>query len=97
MIGAFKTGAEAKGHQVDVVDVCRKNIHGCLACEYCHTKGEGKCIQKDDMYDAAKFSYDGDFVGYLGLESLGIFTTHGYDPGVPEEKLNALREFGSGL
>jgi multimeric flavodoxin WrbA len=33
MIGAFKAGAEAAGHQVDVVDVCRKNIHGCLACE----------------------------------------------------------------
>ena len=24
-------------------------ISGCLACEYCHGKGEGKCIQKDDM------------------------------------------------
>ena len=22
---------------------------GCLACEYCHTKGEGTCIQKDDL------------------------------------------------
>jgi multimeric flavodoxin WrbA len=25
------------------------NIKGCMACEYCHTKGEGKCIQQDDM------------------------------------------------
>ena len=158
MIGALKGGAEAAGHHVDVVDVCRKNIHGCLACEYCHTKGEGKCIQKDDMqevydllreaevliiaspiyyhgmsgqikctidrfysaaypekpaylkkvamflssgdedmYDAAKFSYDGDFVGYLGLEGLGIYTTHGYDPGVPEEKLEELRTLGKSL
>ena len=24
-------------------------IAGCLACEYCHTKGEGACIQKDDL------------------------------------------------
>ena len=24
-------------------------IAGCLACEYCHGKGEGKCIQKDDI------------------------------------------------
>ncbi len=24
-------------------------IAGCLACEYCHTKGEGNCIQKDDL------------------------------------------------
>ena len=140
MIGAFKAGAEAAGHTVDVVDVCRKNIHGCLACEYCHTKGEGKCFQKDDMqeiygllpttdmlvlaspiyyhnisgqlkcvidrfyaalyptaperlknvamflssgdpemYDGAQFSYEGDFLGYLGLEDKGIFTNHDQD------------------
>ena len=30
----------------------------------------------DDMYDGAKFSYDGDFLGYLGLEDCGIFTNH---------------------
>ena len=51
----------------------------------------------DDMYDAAKFSYEGDFLDYLGLEGLGIFTTQGYDPGVPVEKLNALRARGAGL
>ena len=28
------------------------------------------------MYDGAKFSYDGDFLGYLGLEDIGIFTNH---------------------
>ena len=28
----------------------------------------------DNMYDGAKFSYDGDFLGYLGLEGMGIFT-----------------------
>ena len=27
----------------------KMKIAGCLGCEYCHTKGEGKCIQKDDM------------------------------------------------
>ena len=25
------------------------NIGGCLGCEYCHTKGEGKCIRQDDL------------------------------------------------
>ena len=25
------------------------NVHGCLACEYCHGKGNGQCVQKDDM------------------------------------------------
>ena len=49
MIEAFREGAVSAGHQVDVMDVCRMKIGGCLACEYCHTKGEGKCIQQDDM------------------------------------------------
>lgn len=31
------------------MDVCRMKIGGCLACEYCHIKGRGECIQKDDM------------------------------------------------
>ena len=55
MIAAFAKGARAKGHQVTVIDVCKKQIAGCLGCEYCHTKGNGACIQKDDMqevYDA---------------------------------------------
>ena len=24
-------------------------IAGCLGCEYCHTKGDGNCVQKDDL------------------------------------------------
>lgn len=34
MIGAFSEGATESGHQVDVVDVTRKNIKGCIACEF---------------------------------------------------------------
>ena len=51
MVNAFKKGAESAGHIVDVVDVCKKKIGGCLACEYCHSKGHGECIQKDDMQE----------------------------------------------
>ena len=36
---------------VDVVDVCKKKIGACLACEYCHSKRHGECIQKDDMQE----------------------------------------------
>ena len=57
MVESFRQGAVSAGHQVSVVDVCRKHIGGCLACEYCHTKGHGTCIQKDDMqeiYDLLK-------------------------------------------
>ena len=50
-----------------------------------------------DMHDAAMLSYNGDFLDYLGLEGMGIFTTNGYDPGVPEEKLEELRRFGETL
>lgn len=51
MVAAFTEGAAEKGHQVSVVNVCRKKIAGCLACEYCHTKGNGRCIQQDDMQE----------------------------------------------
>ena len=51
MVDAFRSGAESAGHRVDVIDVCRKKIAGCLACEYCHTRGNGACVQKDDMQE----------------------------------------------
>ena len=137
MIEAFRFGAETVGHRVDVADVCHLKIAGCLACEYRHTKGNGSCIQKDDMqsiydlleeaemlviaspiyyhglsgqlkcvldrfysvaypkkpknlkkvsmilssgdgnmYEGAMFSYRGDFLDYLGLEDMGVFTSH---------------------
>ncbi len=49
MVEAFRQGAEAAGHEVEVLHVGRMKINGCLGCEYCHGKGEGKCIQKDDL------------------------------------------------
>ena len=157
MVSAFKEGAVSSGHRVDVVDVCRKNIGGCLACEYCHTKGGGECIQKDDMqevyallqeaemlviaspiyyhgisgqlkcaidrfysaaypkkppklkkvamilssgdadmYDGALFSFKGDFLDYLGLENMGVFTAHG-EENVSPSKLSEIRKFGAGI
>lgn len=157
MIEAFREGAVSAGHQVDVVDVCRKKIGGCLACEYCHGRGNGTCIQKDDMqevyallkdaemlviaspiyyhgisgqlkcvidrfysaaypikppklkkvamilssgaanmYKGALFSFEGDFLDYLGLENMGVFTAHGAENG-SETKLEELKNFGSSL
>ena len=158
MIEAFCEGAKEAGHEVEILHVGKMKINGCLGCEYCHTKGEGTCIQKDDMqyvyhelqeaemlviaspiyyhglsgqlkctidrfyaaaypnkpaklkkvamllssgdpdmYDGALFSYTGDFLDYLQLEDMGVFTTHGYDPGVSEEKLEEIRAFGASL
>ena len=158
LVEAFKKGAESKGNEVIVKNVAKMNIKPCVACEYCHTKGEGACIQKDDMqniyqqlreaemlviaspiyyhglsgqlkctidryyaaaypnkppklkkvafvlssgdpdmYDGALFSYQGDFLDYLQLEGMGVFTTNGYDPGVSGAKLEELRAFGASL
>ena len=157
MVEAFREGAVSAGHHVDVVDVCRLKVNGCLACEYCHTKGHGSCVQKDDMqqiydllkeaemlvlaspiyyhgitgqlkcvidrfysaayptkpphlkkvamilssgdakmYDGAMFSYQGDFLNYLGLEDLGVFTAHGGENGSPAKR-SELYSFGAGL
>ena len=132
----------SSGHQVDVIDVCKKKVGGCIACEHCHTEGKGECIQKDDMqeiyellkkaemlvlaspiyyhgmsgqlkcvidrfyavaypvkpaglkkvamilssgnadmYDGALFSFKGDFLDFLGLEDMGVFTAHGEENG----------------
>lgn len=157
MVSAFVRGAGEAGHRVDVVEVCKKRIAGCLACEYCHTKGKGACVQKDDMqevydllkeadllvlaspiyyhnlsgqlkcaidrfyaaaypkkpprlkkaamflssgdpdmYDGALFSFRGDFLGYLGLENMGVFTAHGGQNCLPD-KLRELEAFGRSL
>ena len=155
MITAFRESAENKSHQVVCFNVCKMNIKGCLACEYCHGKGEGACVQKDDMqkiytelkdtemlvlaapiyyhgisgqlkcaidrfysalypkapeslkyvsmflasgdknqYAGARFSFDGDFLGYLGLEDKGFFTCAG---NMKEELLEDIRTMAKGL
>lgn len=157
MVEAFRQGAADAGHRVNVVDVCQKHIAGCLACEYCHTKGHGTCIQKDDMqeiydllksaemlviaspiyyhglsgqikcvidrfysaaypskpdklkkvamilssgdpdmYEGAMFSFRGDFLDYLGLENMGVFTSYGSENGSPEKKRELYR-FGASI
>lgn len=152
MVASFREGAESVGSKVTVVDVCKKHISGCIACEYCHTKGNGQCIQKDDMqevydvlkdadmlvlaspiyyhgisgqlkcvidrfysaaypvgpknlkkvamflssgasrqYDGADYSFKNDFLGYLGLENMGLFTCAG---GVSQKVLKDIRSMG---
>ena len=158
MVQAFCEGAQAAGHEVETYHVGKMKIEGCHGCEYCHTKGNGQCVQKDDMeniyqklpeaemlviaspiyyhnmsgqlkctidrfyaaafpdkppklkkvamflssekpdmYDGAVFSYQGDFLDYLQLEGMGVFTVNGYDPDVLEKKREELRGFGASL
>ena len=47
-----------------------------------------------DQYTGARFSFDGDFLGYLGLEDKGFFTAAG---SVTEETLNEIREMARSL
>lgn len=49
MAAAFAESAQEAGHETTIVKVGTMTIAGCKACEYCHGKGEGSCIQKDDM------------------------------------------------
>ena len=49
LVKAFAEGAEGKGHKVEIVRVGGMKIAPCLACEYCHTKGNGVCVMRDDM------------------------------------------------
>ena len=62
MVNAFAEGAKEAGHEVEILHVGKMKIGGCLACEYCHTKGEGKCVQKDDMEKVMPAYKDADMI-----------------------------------
>ncbi len=65
MVDAFVKGANEAGNHVEVVNVCRKSIAGCLACEYCHQKGsdhERQCVQKDDMQEVYPLLDDAEMI-----------------------------------
>ena len=49
-----------------------------------------------NMYDGAMFSYQGDFLDFLGLEDMGVFTAHGGE-NRSAAKLAELRAFGGSL
>ncbi len=64
MVSAFAEGAKEAGHEVEILHVGKMKINGCLACEYCHTKGEGKCVQQDDMQKVMPAYLEADMVVY---------------------------------
>ena len=64
MVKVFAETAEAAGHEVEILHVGRMKIAGCLGCEYCHTKGDGKCIQKDDMDKVMPAYLNSDMIVY---------------------------------
>ena len=64
MVNAFAEGAREAGHEVEILHVGKMKIGGCLGCEYCHTKGEGKCVQKDDMEKVMPAYLESDMLVY---------------------------------
>ena len=62
MAAAFAEGAQSAGHEVVRFDVAKMKVNGCLGCEYCHTKGDGKCVQKDDMVQIYEHLADCDMI-----------------------------------
>ena len=94
---AFAEGARSAGHDVETVNVAKLKVAGCLACEYCHTVGAGKCVQKDDMQELYPKLAEADMIliaspiyywGFSGqMESV---ITRFYAPGKPAAKKYAL-------
>ena len=62
LIKSFMQGAKDAGHDVEVIQVGTMKINGCIACEYCHTNGNGECAIKDDMQKVYKSLADAEMV-----------------------------------
>jgi len=48
MAEAFAKECSDSGNEVNIIELCTKQINDCLACDYC-TKNSRICIQNDDM------------------------------------------------
>ena len=97
LVAAFKEGAESKGNEVEVIPVGNLKIAGCIGCEYCHTKGEGKCVQQDDMQSVYPKLASSDMVVFASPVYYFAFTgqmqnviTRFYAPWSPAAKKYAL-------
>lgn len=64
LVEAFKEGAESKGHEVTVVNVAHKKVNGCLSCNYCRGRGNGQCVQKDDMQEIYPLLQEADMITF---------------------------------
>ena len=103
MISAFVEGLDHKRHEITVIDVCRKKVAGCLGCEYCHTKGNGSCIQKDDMQEiyeaieAAEMLVLASPIYYFGYSAQLQSVIHRtYAIGIPKKLKQAMLILSSG-
>jgi multimeric flavodoxin WrbA len=49
MLGKLAEGMRRAGAEVDVIELRKKKISGCLGCMHCWTKHPGTCTHHDDM------------------------------------------------
>ena len=75
MVEAFKEGALAAGHTVDAINVAHLEISGCRGCEYCHTKGNGSCIQHDGMEEVYRSWDEADMIVLASPIYYGSFSS----------------------
>ncbi|SFA70638.1 flavodoxin family protein [Selenomonas ruminantium] len=76
MVNAFAEGAKEAGHEVDILHVGKMQIKECLGCEYCHKKGNGTCIQKDDMQNVLPMLNEADMLVFATPVYYRSITTH---------------------
>lgn len=103
MVAAYREGAQSAGHTVTVFDVCRMNISGCLACEYCHAKASRQCVQNDGMQKIYPALDEADMIAlaspiyYHGLSGQLACAIHRiYAPGYPRKLTKAALLLSSG-
>ncbi|MDD3794677.1 MAG: NAD(P)H-dependent oxidoreductase [Lachnospiraceae bacterium] len=112
MIKAFREGAEKAGHEVSVIasPIYYHGVSGQLKCALDrfysvayptkpkNLRKAAMILSSGDanMYDGAMFSYQGDFLDFLGLEDMGVFTAHGGE-NHSQKMLERLRTFGESL
>ena len=84
MVNAFAEGAKEAGHEVNILHVGKMQIKDCLGCEYCHTKGNGICIMKDDMQKVLPVVNDADML---------VFATPVYYRGITSYLSAAIHRF----
>lgn len=74
MAEAFAEGACEAGHEVTVFDVANMDIHGCTGCEWCHSQGDGECVQRDGMQDIYPHYASADMIVIASPIYYGSFT-----------------------
>ena len=60
----FIEGAKEAGHEIYRFDAAFSNVHGCIACETCHTTDKG-CVFKDSMEELNPYLLKADAVVFV--------------------------------